>query len=349
MFWFFLAYIALCLYRAKPGLKTLDPDYMSVPRTQSVKGVFILLVFFSHYNSYVEYAGTPDNVYVWIVRTFGQCMVAPFLFISGYGIMESIRRKGEGYVAAIPKNRVLKTLLPFVIAVLLFGLVQTLLGVRFSPRVWLLSLIGWESLGNSNWYIFIALLLYLLTYVSFRLLRNARRQELPALLTAVLTALCVYVMAHFGLKAYYWYDTALCYCCGMFFSLWRDRIERIINRSTAMYLLTLAALLAATALTKHLSSNDYADILCMLLFAALVTVVTMRFAIGNAILEWAGAHLFQIYILQRLPMLVLDRFGLLDAHPALCFPVCLAVTLLLAVPFERLCDRLWALVSPPAA
>ena len=37
--------------------------------------------------------------------------------------------------------------------------------------------------------------------------------------------------------------------------------------------------------------------------------VTSRFSIGNKVLAWLGKHSFSIYILQRIPMLILDHFG----------------------------------------
>lgn len=345
MFFLLLIYIALCLYKLRPHFLSSSPDYMSPERTQSVKGIFILLVFFSHFNSYAVYSGTLDNLYLSVVRAFGQCMVAPFLFLSGYGVMESIRKKGAGYVRSIPKNRVLKTLFQFVLAVIVFGLTQALLGTHFSLREWLLSLIGWDSLGNSNWYIFVAVLMYLFTFISFRLLEGFGRPALSAAGVTLLTAAYVFLMGHFGWKDYYWFDTALCYPLGLFFSLFRSRIEKLLHRRNGIYFAAAAALLAATAAAKYLSYNGYADIACMLLFAMTVTVVTMRVTVGNAILRWLGEHLFQIYILQRLPMILLAHFGVLQERPALSFCLSLAVTLLLAEPFRKAGAWLWNAVA----
>lgn len=340
----FFLYLLLCLYKLRPHLRTPDPDYMTPERTQSIKGIFILLVFFSHFNAFAVYDGAADRLYASIVRTFGQCMVAPFFFLSGYGIMESIRRRGPEYVRQIPKNRVLRTLFPFAIAVIVFGLTLALLGYSFPLRIWLPALIGWYSLGNSNWYIFVAVLMYLFTYISFRLLAGAKRCEIPAAGTALLAAAYVFLMAHFGWKDYYWYDTALCYPLGIFFSLWRTRIEKLLAHDGA-YFAAAAALIAAAAAAKYFSANLYADIACMLLFAMAVTVVTMRVTIGNRALRWAGEHLFQIYILQKLPMILLAYFGFLQEHPALSFCISLTVTLLLAEPFRKAAAWLWSVIA----
>ena len=50
-----------------------------------------------------------------------------FLFYSGYGVMESIRKKGEAYVVAMPRHRVAGTLINFDVAVLIFLVVDLLM------------------------------------------------------------------------------------------------------------------------------------------------------------------------------------------------------------------------------
>ena len=44
--------------------------------------------------------------------------------------------------------------------------------IRDSLSRILLSLIGWKSIGNSNWYMFDILLLYVLTYVAFKVTKK---------------------------------------------------------------------------------------------------------------------------------------------------------------------------------
>lgn len=46
-----------------------------------------------------------------------------------------------------------------------------------------------------------------------------------------------------------------------------------------------------------------------ILFMLLILVVLMRLQIGNPVLHWLGTHVFLCYMLQRLPMIVLDHFG----------------------------------------
>ncbi len=85
---------------AKPG--EFFPDYMAKETTGAVNGLFTLLVFLSHASSYLSLDGPVDAPYLSFRNYLGQLIVVPFLFYSGYGILESIKSKGMPYVKAIP-------------------------------------------------------------------------------------------------------------------------------------------------------------------------------------------------------------------------------------------------------
>jgi len=153
MFIFFGLFVLLFLYKVqvkpKNGEKYMT-DYMSVEKTMSIKGIFIMIVFFSHFNSYVAFSSPLESFYVKIFKYIGQAMVTLFLFYSGYGVMESIKKKGMGYVNKIPVTRILGTYFRFDIAVLIFIIVQAILGKTFPLSQYLFSFTGWDSVGNSN-------------------------------------------------------------------------------------------------------------------------------------------------------------------------------------------------------
>ena len=104
---FILLLGALCLYKidfANP--KTNFDDYLSIEKTNSIKGIFILIVIFQHFNQYVEYSSFIDVQYLRFFNCIGQRMVTLFLFYSGYGIRESIAKKGSNYIKTIPTKRI---------------------------------------------------------------------------------------------------------------------------------------------------------------------------------------------------------------------------------------------------
>lgn len=136
-------------------------DYLGREQCDSIKGVFILFVFFSHFMGYVGRVGG------YVIDThLGQMMVTLFLFYSGYGVMESIKKKGDEYVKSMPKRRILTTLVNFDIAVLAFIALDLILGRPITIKLTLLSFVCWESVGNSNWYIFAIICCYIAAFVS---------------------------------------------------------------------------------------------------------------------------------------------------------------------------------------
>lgn len=151
--------------------------YIGKEQCNAIKGVFILCVFISHIYQYIlicgyERSSWADLTGALVNGLMGQLIVVMFLFYSGYGVWESIKNKGEAYVNSMPRHRILNTLVNFDIAVLLYILVDLVMGCDISLSQSLLSLTGWESVGNSNWYIFCILICYALVYLTARIVRG---------------------------------------------------------------------------------------------------------------------------------------------------------------------------------
>lgn len=171
---FYLLIALLVVSKLKYSRHGFYDDYLSFDTTNAVKGIFITLVFIKHVTPYIINSGyvfddtNIGRLFLFINARVGQWIVAMFLFYSGYGVMESIKKKGRDYVTSIPCKRVLTTLVNFDIAVALFAVIAIVLHKNYSLKEYLLSFTGWETVGNSNWYIFIIMLCYLIAFVSFR-------------------------------------------------------------------------------------------------------------------------------------------------------------------------------------
>lgn len=341
----------ICLYgvqlKPKNGEKFMT-DYMSVDKTMSIKGIFIIIVFFQHFNSYVTYTATLDVFYKNAFNQIGQCMVTLFLFYSGYGVMESIKKKNMAYVHKIPVTRVLGTLFRFDIAIILFIIVQSLLGRTFPVKQYLLSFTSWDSVGNSNWYIMAILVSYIVTFIAFEICRDKGKYYPAAALVTVGIVIYVFILWFFKLKDRYWYDTIILYACGIWYSLLREKTERIINRNIAVWAVIF---LITAACTAYFAKNRDASIihveLCMLFFTAFIVILSMRVSFHNKVLMWCGKNLFGLYILQRIPMIIFKDLGVADFNIYLYFVLCLVVTVPFAWLFEKYTGKLWKKITSP--
>lgn len=283
-------------------------DYMSKERTTAINGVFTILVFLSHSSGYIKLDGTFDLPYVAMKNYLGQMVVATFLFYSGYGICESIKKKKMDYVKSIPKKRFFSVLYHSWAAVLIFLFVRLLLGKTYSVKEILLALTFWTSIGNSNWYIFVILCLYLIVFVSFILARG--NKYAGVFLTTAFSVALVYALMRSG-QGSWWYNTIILYPVGMIFSLFKDTFDKLVLKSDLTYFSFSALCVALYYFFYTQKSNGIeAYSLWAIMFIALILVLSMKIKIGNGILSFFGTHVFSIYILQRIPMLIFSHFGL---------------------------------------
>lgn len=277
---------------------------LSISQTTCINGICVIFVFLSHFCQYVDTSLLPYfQPYLFLRSHLGQLIVAPFLFYSGYGIMEQIKKKGNGYVNDIPRKRVIRIWLHFALAVLLFLFVDSVIGEHYSASQIILSFFAWESIGNSNWYIFAILIMYIATYVGFKC---CLQKKTSIILVGLLSCIYIVVM-HFLKDGSWWYDTVLCYPAGMALSYEKEKLQRWIERykASALFICVLF-----TLLLYMFQGNIIAHELLAIIFCFDIVLLCAFVRIENSGLLFLGKHTFEIYILQRIPMILLqNRMG----------------------------------------
>lgn len=270
--------------------------YVTRERTCMINGFFIWVVFISHLSGYKVDVWTGDTFVLSLVRQLGQCCVATFFFYSGYGMMAQLCR--GGYCKRLIINRLPFLLLCMVMAVTMFLLVQTFYGVGFPVSRILLSFIGWSSLGNSNWFIFVTLVSYILIAISYTLFYK-QGMQLVAWYAAVLFVGLVVVLRLAG-KELHWYNTCLCIPAGMFFFLWREKIEGIIRwgRIPAWCLgmvLIPVSLLMYHLLLRQAYLTNFPAILFALGVTLLFSCISLKRSPAFSVLEWGCWIILPVY------------------------------------------------------
>ena len=325
---------------AKPG--EFHKDYISINQTTSINGLFTLLVFWSHVCTYISLDGSFDKPYTVFKSYLLQMVVVPFLFYSGYGIMESIKKKGTAYVKDIPKNRFFKVLLHLDIAVVLFLIVNFVFGKTYPVKRILLSFIGYSAVGNSNWYIFAVLGLYAVVFIAFMI---ARKNNILGVILATMLSVG-FVYAQILLKRDSWcYDTIILFPVGMIFSIVKEPLEKLITKHDCIYFTAFGLAFLAYTLF-YFKRDDGIEFYSMwgILFMALVVLATMKVKIGNGILDFFGSHVFSVYILQRIPMIILSKLGLAASHKYVFVVLCFVCTVVMAVLFDFFTGKLDSLL-----
>ena len=256
--------------------------------------------------------------------------------------MESVKKKGQTYVQKIPTQRFLKVLLQFDCAIVLFGIYRYLTGNRYGVKKILLTLVGWDGIGNSNWYIFCILWLYIFTFFAFKVFGDMYEKSIMGVF--IWSILYMLIMHRLG-KAQWWYDTVLCFTWGMLFSLYRDKVEKLIRCSkNSWHFFFLTSIVGYVA--TYLYRNDNCVVYQMWVFCFVVIIVTftMQYVIVSSPLQWLGENLFELYILQRLPMIILKDyifFGRVESIVNYVYVVvCFIITLILAVIYKKTINKM---------
>lgn len=326
MLFFLLLLLIITLYKCKFNFKNFNKDYLSIEQTKCINGIFVIIIFLSHVKTYFTLEGIWYNSYYLKINTFiGQLMVTTFLFFSGFGIMESIKKKKEKYINSIPKKRILNTLINFDFAVLLFLLCGLFIEKNYNLSRILLSFIGWSSIGNSNWYIFAILILYAITWICFKVFDKNNLKGIIG--TTILSLFFIGFLRVF--KEPHWYNTLLCYPAGMFFSYYKNRIENLICENNKTYWFISAICLATFILLYKFSTNLLIYELMAILFVIIILLVCMKFSFKNKILNYLGTNVFWIYILQRIPMIILRFYKVHTYNQFLFVILCFILTILL--------------------
>lgn len=340
---FYVVLILLALWKCKfSGKGFFTEESFSKDVTNSVKGIFIWLVFLRHFSDYVQYKTTIDLLGGIVNIVLGQMIVACFLFYSGFGVFESFKKKGAAYAKTMPKNRILKTLIHFDIALLLFLIIQVLFGKNLSFSRVILSLIGWESLGNSNWYIFVILLLYFITWLSFI---YAKDNIIKAGIMTTILSFAMILFLYYT-RTTYWYDTILCYVLGIWISIFKDKFLAFITKNNFVWTITAVisvVCLGLLRLSDFLIESELTYIIKIItapVFCIVIITALTKVKISNKILAFSGENLFGIYILQRIPMILFKLLGLANYNIYLYFIICVLSTLGLATGFRCLTNKI---------
>lgn len=322
-----LVFIIFTLLTSRPVKN--NENYLSKDYTNIIKGFFLFFVFIRHFIQYI-----PSFNNTWI-DTFGlaidnklsQLIVVMFLFYSGYGIMESAKNKGKKYITEMPKKRILSTWINFAIAVIIFIIATNYFSTHeFSVKKIILSLIGWDSVGNSNWYIFCIIILYFISFLSLKAFNDNKR-----ILCSIFIGTLLYTFLMDFYKYSYFYNTAFCYVLGVAFSMYKEKIEGWLKgRELISFAYLVASFIIAYKLRKHIFWYH----IHTLIFTLIIVLLTRKIKIKNAILAWFGKNLFPLYIFQRLPMILLNRLDYMHNNPYLFFLSSFVITIVIAILYN---------------
>ena len=298
--------LLLALYKCKPKFnKEFYADYASGVQTRSINGICIMLILFSHTFAKVAPMGVFDTIYEPMRIFLGQFVVVPFLFYSGYGIMESINRK-ENYIKTFPKKRFLKIVIRFAIITILYIILHIILGTQYSIPHILLSFTGVTTIGNGNWYILSTFVFYISIILCFNLFKTNKILATIGVTVCLIILMIIEIL--FDFPSYY-YSTTIFFAVGMFYSLLKKPFDRIVMKNNVVWASCLVISVLGFVFSKVLVDKLVVFYPMWCGFGMLMILcTTMKIKIGNKALIWLGETTFFNITLQGLSQIILVKY-----------------------------------------
>ncbi len=324
------------------GKNEFFSDYLCPKNTATVNAIFSVLIFFSHGVQYVTLNGPLDAPYFALRSFLGQIVVVTYLFFSGYGIMESITKKGKAYVKAMPWNRFFGLWYQFALVVILYVLTNLAVGKSMTLKNVLLAFTGVTSVGNSNWYLFATFMLYAIVYLAFML--AGKRRAVGVLVTCALSVVYVAVLIETKWLPARFYNTFLCFPLGMAYSFVKPKVDALLMKNDGIWITAFVCTLTAFLYCSgNRGDSRLMEIDFYLLSVLVIVLFMMKVQIRSTVLDWFGSHIFSFFILQRIPMIALKQLGF-AGKPHFFLVVCFFATVLLATLFDMLIAKLNPLI-----
>lgn len=309
-----LVLVLICTLGVQIKKNGIHNDYMSRTQTIAIRGIFACIIFASHLRGYITLSNVGDQIYDYILSLIGQCMVSVFFFYSGYGIMSGYKNK-EKYEQSFLQKRLFFTWFHFAVAVVLYDVMNLFLNIRYPLQIQVLSFTGWETIGNSNWFMFDTFLLYIIVWISFKLLsfisKNAEeKQKYFSMIVAILTGIMI-VILHL-VKESWWYDTLLCFPFGILYSRYQEKIDKSLKNCKKYLIIGVFSVFLFVAFYRM--GNFLSYNVCACFFVFVITWFSMKVKVENKILNWLGKNSFYIYIYMRIPMIMLSQVQFFSEH-----------------------------------
>lgn len=288
--------------------------FISKEKSLSLKGIFCMGILLHHL------AQRTSIGLLQPLGSVGTFLVAGFFFLSGYGLMAQLQKKGSGYLVGFARRQGGKIALPYALITVFYALCFFAVGIQVSPLSILFSLVSGDPFVPFSWYA-LAILLF---YAAFPLCFARAGSSGPGIFRFSLFLLGYILLCRTLSFGEWWYLSCPAFLLGMLF-FGRSRGQAL--------LLSWAGLPALCGVFWLFRQNQTAMLLAKI--SGICTMTALCFCLFSYLplnqkaLRWLGERSLYFYLLQGLPMAILHSDRLFLKDDALYAALCILSTLLL--------------------
>ncbi len=297
-------------------------DYLNLKQSKQIQALACIGIMIHHVTQQITSYGNNPKGPITVFSYIGFMFTALFFFFSGYGLIYSYLSK-EDYLGGFLKKRLPAVLIPFWIINLLIVLAQLFYKKESVGLVkGLKEILGLILVNSNGWFVIEIVILYLLFYGVFSVVKN---KDMALLLLCLLTVALIGFSFFQGHDPYegkvhwfrgeWWYNSTICFCYGLIYARFKEQIESLLKRAyyplvVVMGILTLLMTAGNIYCLDHYGYyrewvHDGASYAAITLFVQMVTCIVfttfvlllnMRFPLKSRILEYLGSILLPLFL-----------------------------------------------------
>lgn len=315
-------------------------DRLSKENTDCLKGILAACVLSHHLFQYSgQLRGTAAGT---ILQAMGYLAVSEFLFLSGYGLTISYKKRGAIYVLQFAKNRILPFYIVDILLIALYTVKNYVVWGQFQGGLIIQSFLFGNTIVGGGWYLQVQLLLYILWFFIYK--SAVAEQAKRRLMLTIILVICFAM--NFGGYGTTWYEGIPAFYIGILWAEYRDTIDICLNRWISWFacIIVSGGFFCGTFLCSHLLLNENAQIMTKMLsavaFVICLTTCLYKMPVNCKLTKDLGKNSFEIYVTQ---FLFLDAFQ----KTAVCrsikiYVLCVAMaTALTASILRPICEAIY--------
>lgn len=214
--------------------------------------------------------------------------VGVFFFISGYDLTASYMRKGEQYLQGFLPKRLIRLLVPLILATVVYVAISNVLSIS---KVGGGILITGDTPLPFSWFCYVILLYYISFFAIAKCSKRFGSVIIGLCMLTVLLYVALGVLLEWG---QYWYSSNVGFNLGMIVCYYEDYVRKMVARYTLLALGFVALLIPCV----YLGSNSLFKMevmACCFSLIILILIYTLGFWQGRVI-RWIGKFSYEIYL-----------------------------------------------------
>ena len=323
-----IALLGITLWQGKIAKSgDFNEDIWNRNQAKMLQAFACIGVIFHHVTQLITSYGQVNKGPITIMSSMGILFTSIFFFFSGYGLITSVNNK-PGYLDDFLIHRLSTILVPFFVSNTIYVLVRINYDHIPTSGVDVIRIIlGLVLLNGNGWYIVEILILYLMFYCFFRVIRNRTIATILLCLSAAAIILIGYGSGHdysdIGdkwFKGEWWYNSTIVFIMGVLVAQYKERIiDFAKNHYRALIIITSVAFVIFFYVEeKVLARYGYyresiaidrvnsqlvsliAQMLVCVIFTWMILLISMKLSLGNKVIRFISLISTELFLIHGL-------------------------------------------------